>query len=193
MPRINRLLNRVDDRGFVKEFMEKLNDTHDIVIKAESPKIIESHITRSFKRGKEVAVKNPRLTRQSIVISSKLSRTDNIAVYDLQSRNFNLLNNATESMKNKLLVVITDDIRMGKSTEEMAQDIQNNILDVGKVRSRMIARTEIAFSYNSAIAKTYQDADIENWQWLATLGLGESCILHRSVCGYVLVCSKPGI
>ena len=169
-PRINRLLNRTGDQGFVKELSEKMNDTQDVTINAGAPKIINEHINRSFKRGKEVATSNPRLTRESIVIPSKLSRTDYLAIEDLKTRNFGLIKNASDSIKNQLLVTITDGIRQGKGTNEIARDIRNAIYDIGKTRSTMIARTEIAYSYNSAIAKTYQDADIEKWQWLSALG-----------------------
>jgi SPP1 gp7 family putative phage head morphogenesis protein len=167
-PRVARLLNRTtEESGFLKEFTEKIDDTDSMVMKAGSPKIIDKHITLSYKRGKQVAASNPRLTRQSIIIPSILSRTDNLAIEDLKTRNFNLINDDT--IKKTLLRVMTEDIRQGKGTVEMARDIRNNIIDIGKTRSKMIARTEIAFSYNSAIAKTYRDADIEQWQWLSAL------------------------
>ena len=167
--RVGRLMDRTtEQQGMLKEFMEKIDAVESAVMKAKTPRIIDEHITRSFKRGKEVAVANPRLTRQSIVIPSRLSRTDNLALEDMKIRNFNLINDDT--IKKTLLRVMTEDIRQGKGTNEIAKDIQDNILDIGKTRSKMIARTEIAFSYNSAIAKTYQDADIEKWQWLSAMG-----------------------
>uniref|UniRef100_A0A6M3L0S7 Putative capsid morphogenesis protein n=1 Tax=viral metagenome TaxID=1070528 RepID=A0A6M3L0S7_9ZZZZ len=169
-PRINRLLNRVGNQGFIKEFLEKLDDTQNVVINAGAPKIINEHITRSYTRGKQVAANNPRLRRDTILIDSKLSRTDNMALEDLKTRNFILIKNAGETMKNRLLQTMTEDIRQGKSIEEMAKHIQENIVDIGRSKSRTIARTEIAYSYNSAIAKTYQDANIERWQWLSALG-----------------------
>jgi len=169
-PRIKRLLDRTGDQGFTKELGEKMDDTQTITINAGAPRIINEHVNRAFKRGKDVATSNPRLTRESIVIQSKLSRTDLLAIEDLKIRNFSLIKNASDSMKNNLLVTITDGIRQGKSTIEIARDIEDTILDIGRTRSMMIARTEIAYSYNSAIAKTYQDADIEKWQWLSAMG-----------------------
>lgn len=169
-PRMDRLFNRMGEQGFVKEILEKMNDTQDITINMGAPKIIDEHITRSFKHGKETAVSNQRLIRESITISSKLSRTDYLAIDDLKTRNFGLIKNAGDSMKNQLLVTITDGIREGKGTNEIARNIQDTIYDIGKNRSKMIARTEIAYSYNNAIAKTYQDAEIEKWQWLSALG-----------------------
>jgi len=175
--RVDRLLKRVGAEytvnnfispGFLKEFGEKIDEVNSAVMRAGSKRIIDDHITRSFKRGKDVAVSNPRLERESIIISSNLSRTDNLAIDDLRIRNFNLIND--DSIKKSLLQIMTDDIRQGKGTNEIARDIRNSILDIGMNRSKTIARTEIAFSYNSAIAKTYQDADINKWQWLSAMG-----------------------
>ena len=175
-PRIVRLLKRSDIKldtndyitpGFLKEFIEKIEEVESSVIRAGSPSIINKIITLAFKRGKQVASSNPRLRYQSITIPSVLSRTDNLALEDLKIRNFNLINDDT--IKKKLLQIITEDIRTGEGIDKMVRDIRNNVIDIGKARAKMIARTETAFSYNTAVAKTYRDAGIEKWQWFSAL------------------------
>jgi len=168
-PRVERLFNRTGDHGFVKELNEKLNETQVLTIGAGAPKLVDEHVTRAFKHGKKRASDNPRLKRESIIIDSRLSRTDNEMIADLKTRNLNLINQTSEAVKTRIVEIITDDIRQGKGVNIMVKDIQDNILNISKARAKTIARTEMAYSYNNALSKTYQDAGIEKWQWFSAL------------------------
>jgi len=165
-------------KGFLREFWDKLTQIADVTINADSKKVIDKHVTLAYHAGKTKAVNNPRLTRESIRIPSALSIYDQKAIEDLRTRNFNLVTKATEDMKSNLLRIMTDDIRQGKGIDSIARDISNEINDLGRTRSKLIARTEIAYAYNNAVSDTYQKAGIERWQWLAALGFNccDECI-----------------
>jgi len=91
------------------------------------------------------------------------------AIEDLNTRNLGLVTKMTEDMKANLLGIMTDGIKQGMGTNEIAKNISNQI-GIDSARAKTIARTEIAYSYNTAISETYQKAGISQWQWLATLG-----------------------
>jgi len=169
--------------GFTKDFSERLNSIADYTIYAGAPKIINEHITLGYRAGKQRAVSNPRIIK-SIRIDPKLSIYDNRVIEDLKARNFSLITKLTEDMKTDLLRVMTDGIKHGDGTTKIAKDISESITTISRSRAETIARTEIAYSYNTAISETYKKADITQWQWLATLGTTcceECAALHGQV------------
>lgn len=181
---LNRLFNRSDTSGYIKEAGEKIDRYTDGIIYAESPGIIDHYITQGYHRGKINAANNPRLKRNSIIIPSKLSIYDNRAIEDLKNRNLGLVTKLTIDIKSDILRIITDDIREGKGIQDIGRDITKTISDISRTRAERIARTELAYSYNTAMAESYKKAGIEEWQWMATLGTTccEECAeLHGEV------------
>jgi SPP1 gp7 family putative phage head morphogenesis protein len=176
-PGFERMMNR---NTTIKEFSDKLNTTSDITIYAGAPKIIDENIKLSYNAGKQRAISNPRI-QGSIRIDPRLSFYDMRTIEDLKARNMSLVTKLTEDIKSELIRIITNDIREARTIKDMVKDITTNIEDISKARAKMIARTEIAYSYNTAISETYKKAGIEQWQWLATLGYNccEECIANH--------------
>ena len=170
LPSIKRLLGRSNNTGWVKELNEKLDLYSDNTIYANTPRLIKENITLSYKAGKNKAASNPRITRFSIRIDPKLSIYDQRVINDLQTRNMSLITKLTEDIKTKILQITTNGINNGLGTDVIVRDITKNIEDVSKYQVERIVRTELAYSYNTAMSETYKQAGITEWQWLATLG-----------------------
>jgi SPP1 gp7 family putative phage head morphogenesis protein len=156
--------------GILRAMDSAIDDITIITIYSELPTIVKTRITQAYIAGKKRAVSNPRLKRNNITISFALNRLDQLVIEDLRARNFNLVRGATETMKADMLRVISDGIRQQQSTQKIARNLRKTVNKIGKNRSKLIARTEIAYSYNNAISKTYQEAGIKKWQWLAAMG-----------------------
>jgi SPP1 gp7 family putative phage head morphogenesis protein len=167
-------------KGFIREFSDKLNTISDVTIYAGAPKIIDEHITRSYRSGKERAANNPRL-KDTIRIDPKLSMLDMGAIEDLKTRNLGLVTKLTEDMKIDLLRIMTDGMQQGQGTAEISRNISGGIEDISRKRAETIARTEIAYSYNTAISDSYKKIGIDKWQWLAALGYTccDECIANH--------------
>jgi len=155
--------------GFMKEFSDKIDNVADQTIYNDAPRVVKEGVTLSYKIGKQRAVNNSRVVR-TIKISPSLSIYDNQVLEDLKTRNLSLITKLTEDMKTRLLQVMIDGIKQGTSTTDIARNITKGIEDISRPRAEMIARTEIAYSYNTAIGETYKHEGISEWQWLATLG-----------------------
>jgi len=176
LPRLG-LLN-LKQEGILRNLGVTFDHSSEITIYAHAPRIIDKNINLSYRAGKRRATTNNRLTRNNIVISMSLTMMDKRIIEDLKTRNFSLVVKATEDMKTSMLRVFSEDITQGKGIQEITRNLMDNITDISHARAEMIARTETAFSYNNAISKTYQAEGIEQWQWLATLGVNccEVCI-----------------
>jgi SPP1 gp7 family putative phage head morphogenesis protein len=118
---------------------------------------------------------------KTIRIDPKLSIFDQFAIEDLKTRNLGLVTKLTEDMKVDLLRIMTDGMNQGQNPTVIARDISKGIEDISRPRAEVIARTEIAYSYNTAKADSYKKAGIEQWQWLAALGYNccEECTANH--------------
>ncbi len=167
--RLRPILGRAERSGIMGRAFEIIDETAAITIYEPSHKIIQENVTKGYAAGKKAASRNPRVVRAGLTIPYQLNMLDQMVVQDLAARNFGLVTNATEKMKAEMLRTISEGIRQQKGTYEIANKLKDRVDKVGKSRAKMIARTEIAFSYNNAVAKTYQREGIEKWQWLSAL------------------------
>ena len=65
-------------------------------------------------------------------------------------RAFDSLKGVTQAMEQQISEVLTDGIIKGKGIKRIAYDLNDRVEKVGKVRSRLLARTEIIRSHNVA-------------------------------------------
>jgi SPP1 gp7 family putative phage head morphogenesis protein len=75
-------------------------------------------------------------------------------------------------------------LRQQKTIIQMVNEINSKIPEISKPRALTIARTEMSYSYNSALSKSYQTVGIDRWQWVSAKGYTScaDCIgLHGDV------------
>jgi SPP1 gp7 family putative phage head morphogenesis protein len=167
--------------GIQRQLGLLFDNTSEATIYAGAPRIIEKNITLAYKSGKRKAATNPRIVRNSIIIPISSNMMDKKIIEDLKARNFSRVVKATEDMKTDMMRVFSEDLLQGKGINQITKDLMDNITDISRARAQVIARTETAFAHNNAISKTYQAEGIEQWQWLATLGVNccETCIANH--------------
>lgn len=156
--------------GILRDITDKLDIAADNSIYADAPDVIHKNINLSYQAGKRKAGSNPRIARSKLTIPYAINYLDQMVIEDLKARNFSLVVGATEDMKANMLRVMSEGIQQNKGTLAIARNMSREIASISKKRAVLIARTEIAHSYNTAIAKSYEKAGISKWQWLAAMG-----------------------
>ncbi|HDR3341880.1 TPA: minor capsid protein, partial [Bacillus anthracis] len=90
------------------------------------------------------------------------------------SRIWNNTQALADSLKNELLI----GLMTGRSTRDIAEIISQRF-DVGKNASRRLVRTESAYYHGQMELKSYDEADISQYQFVATLDLRTSTICRE--------------
>jgi SPP1 gp7 family putative phage head morphogenesis protein len=85
------------------------------------------------------------------------SSTHQNKVKIILARDFEQLKGITETMSQQIMRELSEGLLNGDSPRVIARAINDRIDKIGKVRSRLLARTEIVFAHNSA---AIQEADI---------------------------------
>lgn len=164
-------LNRLQlHEGMMDEVSRLIDGELALTIHAPSRNVIKQNITIAYRTGKKRASDNPRIKRSRLTIPYQLNFLDQQVVEDLRVRNFGLVRGATADMKNDMLRIMTEGIQQQRSTQVIAKNMTKEITGFSRKRATLIAQTEIAHSYNNAISKSYQDAGIQKWQWMASFG-----------------------
>lgn len=102
----------------------------------------------------------------------------------LATRTFNGMKGITEAMTGQIAKELTDGVLAGKNPNVIAKSINERIDAIGKVRSRLIARTEIINAFNTASVENYRQAtgvigEPVLAEWVATLD-GRERETHRA-------------
>lgn len=81
----------------------------------------------------------------------------------------NLCKSTNEEMRKKVAGVVSDGVLAGRSTKDIARDIQNTCSDFTRNKAELIATTEVS-KLNSAIAKNQSEsAGIKFYEWAAAM------------------------
>ena len=169
-PIIDRVLRQHLEMSAISDIDPEIDDQINMIIHAKSKTTIKKNITLSYRRGKQTSSDNPRIRRMGLTIPYEISIIDQEIIRDLELRNFNLVKGATGDMKANMLRVMDEGIRQHKGIRAIARDMRREINQIVDRRADLIAQTETAHSYNTAVSKSYQDAGIKQWQWMAALG-----------------------
>lgn len=132
-----------------------------------APEVIDKYITQSYRRGSERAAEE--LEGYGIPVAKDLTFLDLEVLNDLKSRNFSLVRGATEDMKKEMLRIISDGVIAGRNPNDIARDLSKTVDKIGIRRARLIARTEIIKSYNTAVATKYKSSGVKKFRWLAAI------------------------
>ena len=79
----------------------------------------------------------------------------------------------TDMLATKLNEVITSGFMSGADIRKMARELQD-MSDLGKFAATRLVRTEVTYMANAAEIESYKEADIDKYQFLATLDMRTS-------------------
>jgi SPP1 gp7 family putative phage head morphogenesis protein len=168
--RLEPLLEQYVKLTLMDDMSMDIDEQLDLRIHAPSHKVIKTRITQSYKAGKRQASENPRIKRARLTIPYELNFADQELIHDLEVRNFELIRGATGDMKAGMLRVMSEGLQQNKGIRSIAKDMRSQVDYIMGKRADLIVHTEIGFSYNNAMSRSYQDAGIKKWQWLAAMG-----------------------
>jgi len=90
----------------------------------------------------------------------------------LQDINFNRIKDCTLNMQNAITYSCNKGVLEGWGANKIAYEIRNNVdgnQNMGIVRAKMIARTEIINAYNQGKMNMYRQAGLTQYEWLTAL------------------------
>lgn len=167
-----------------KSFKKILDNRFEFDVYQPSIGLVDQSIRVSYSAGHTTAATNPRIKQYRINIPNTLSLIDQRVIGDLKDRNFNLITDLGEETKERMMTIFKDGVEQGLGIRDIASDLATDLSGMTEARARTIARTELSYSYNTAIEEAYKAVGVEQWQWLSALGYTtcEECeALHGQV------------
>lgn len=169
LQRIQPTIAKYDKLSLLDDISNDIDMEMHLRIDLRSRHIVEKNITLTYRSGKRDASNNPRIKKQHVVIPVEMNPLDQDAIKNLFARNLNLIDNISQNVKTQVLMTIETGIRQHEGINKIARDLKNKIPEIADTRAKVIARTELAYAYNTAISNSYQAAGIKQWQWLSAL------------------------
>ena len=110
---------------------------------------ISTSYTRGAKKTQNILKKfYPDLPDPTISVFSNPAHTKRAEL--IYTRAFSDLQGVTDTMATQMSGVLSDGIVQGRGIKQIARDLNNRVDKIGKVRSRLLARTEVVEAHNSA-------------------------------------------
>lgn len=106
----------------------------------------------------------------------------------IYQRSYSDLKGITAAMDTQLSRVLAQGLLEGRSADELAQMVDSGVDDIGIMRARLLARTEVIRAYADGSLATYRDARVEGVQIqseFATAGDDHVCVLCEALEGQV--------
>ena len=148
--------------GFSADIEHYLNWAVENQIIDPSNKIVIRNINNAYKKG--VRDSSRQLKQYpDIYVGEGLTTLDVEAMMEIKDINFNLIKGCTDNMKSAIQYSATQGILNGWGTNKIAYEIRRNVhgnTNMGIVRARMIARTEVINAYNVAAKNRYKQAGL---------------------------------
>ncbi len=166
---------RSDPGGKVEDFDAWLDDMMDDVVLSvtrgprgrigSNARWQSVYVRASYSKGLQHAKRE--LTKAKIPFSDDVVATvfnapvhaESLAL--LYGRQFNELEGITRATSQRLGRVLTNGLAQGHGPEAIAREMRSQVKNIGMVRSRALARTEIINSHATATLNRYADAGVE--------------------------------
>jgi len=129
--------------------------------------VVEKHTTLAYKAGAYRA--SAVLAAYGLVVPPDLTFFDMEVLNNLYARNLSLVKGVNAATKNEMLRILGQGLLEGRHPYRISREISKSINNIGIRRARVIARTEIIRSYNSALSAKYKRSGIKKWRWLAAI------------------------
>jgi len=143
-------------------------------INQPSKKIILKNIVQAYKKGSKNAKNKLPDENKPLIPSERLTPIDYEVITLLQENNYNRIKDCSNSMKDAITYSCTKGIINGWGADKIAYEIRNSIegnSNMGIVRAKMIARTEIITAYNQGAETQYKAAGLTRKQmiWITAI------------------------
>lgn len=86
--------------------------------------------------------------------------THRTALQTLYARSYQLLTDVTQDMAREIRQELTEGLRDGEHSSDIARSLTDTVDKIGKNRARLIARTEVVNSYTEATLNQYESVDV---------------------------------
>lgn len=83
------------------------------------------------------------------------------ALQEIYTRNYSLLQDVVGDMVPAIRSTLTEGLRDGDHSSDIARSLTNTVDKIGKNRSRLIARTEVMNAYTESSLTQYESVDVE--------------------------------
>jgi SPP1 gp7 family putative phage head morphogenesis protein len=155
-------------RSFTDDINNYIENQTRYFILDPSKTIIKNNIRRAFNSGKNKA--------QHELVPYQLGRDmtplDWESLIMLQDISFNRIKDCTLNMQNAITYSCSKGVLEGWGAEKIAREIRNNVdgnNNMGIIRARTIARTEVINAYNQSKMNMYKQAGLSQYEWLTAL------------------------
>ena len=143
-------------------------------INQPSKKIISVNITQAYKKGARDAKGKIPKENEPLTPNERLTPVDYEVIILLQENNYNRIKDCSNAMKNAITYSCTKGVMNGWGADKIAYEIRNNIegnSNMGIIRAKMIARTEIITAYNQGAETQYKAAGLTRKQmiWITAI------------------------
>ncbi|RLI74020.1 hypothetical protein DRO97_06445 [Archaeoglobales archaeon] len=131
--------------------------------------IIEEFTTLFWQRGSQFASRQlKQLYNITLEIPLNIAILDEEILNNLKNLQLDFVTGLSEDLKKKIAYELREGLLQGESIPKLRDRI-TKVLNIGKNRAEMIARTESVRVFNYAALTRYNNVGIKKWRWLAAM------------------------